>query len=235
MNNSLRWITYGFGAVSVAGIALAAACWGDSEVRENGEEIIFVAAMGLVWLTAAHLIFPWFGISFRDDVDERKNPAATAALCGALLGIGLIYAGSSTGDGPTFAENFFSAALGTFALFVLWGLLEAVGNVSTSIAEDRDFASGLRLGMFLLSVGLIFGRALAGNWHSVENTIDDFIYDGWPTVFIWILAAAVEKICRPTRTRPFPRWRIFGLLPGSLYFALAIIWVWHLGRWEGIP
>jgi hypothetical protein len=108
------------------------------------------------------------------------------------------------------------------------------GKVSRSVAEDRDFASGLRLGGFLLATGLVFGRALAGDWHSGEATVHDFIRDGWPAAVIWFLALVIERISRPSRRRPFSAWPAFGLIPALLYTALAIAWLCHLGAWEGM-
>jgi hypothetical protein len=235
MNSGLRWIVYFCAVAVLAGIAVAASRWGASEVRADQGEIIFVTAMGGVWMLGAHLLFPWLGVSLRDDVEERRNAAAAVALCGALLATGIIYAGGSAGNGPSYFENFFSAGLGMAAMFTFWVLLGTVGNLSASVTEDRDMASGIRLAAFLMSVGLIFARALAGNWHSVGNTVHDFIVDGWPAVVVLMLAAAMEKICRPTRARPFPSWPLCGLLPALLYLGLAVGWGWHLGRWEGMP
>jgi hypothetical protein len=114
-------------------------------------------------------------------------------------------------------------------------VLELGGRVSASIAEERDVASGLRFGGFLLAAGLILGRAVAGNWHSELATLQDFLHDGWPAIPLCIPAVLIERMLRPSRTRPFPGWGGCGLLPAVIYFGIACAWIFHLGPWEGKP
>ena len=118
---------------------------------------------------------------------------------------------------------------------MLWILFEIGGRVSVSIAEERDFASGIRLCGLLLAAGLILGRAVAGDWHSESATLHDFIRDGWPAAVLCLIATTLEWFVRPSRKRPFPSGRSYGLVPGLIYVAVATIWVCHLGRWEGMP
>jgi hypothetical protein len=103
------------------------------------------------------------------------------------------------------------------------------------IAEERDLASGLRLCGFFLAIGLVLGRAVAGDWHSPAATIQDFGHDGWPAAIVCAVALPIERFARPNRRRPFPPWPSYGLLPALLYLALAGGWLWHLGAWEGMP
>jgi hypothetical protein len=147
----------------------------------------------------------------------------------------MIYAGGSFGEGPSYLNNFFSAGLGTAGLLVLWILFEISGKASISITEDRDLASGIRLCGFLVAIGLVLGRAVAGDWHSESATVRDFVSDGWPAVLLCAVALVAERLLRPNRQRPFPSWGSSGLLPALLYLALASAWLWHLGPWEGMP
>ena len=235
MNTGLRLV---FGSCAVGGLALIAAglyVWGAKEVRGDLGEVMLLTLAGGVWLLLAAKLFPWLGLSLRDDVAERGNIAALVGLCGALTAFALIYVGGSLGEGPSYANNFFSVALGSAGLLVLWILLEVGGQVSMSVAEERDLASGLRLSGFLLAIGLILGRAVAGDWHSEEATVHDFFRDGWPAIVLWAFALIIERCTRPNRQVPFPRWPTRGLLPASLYLALTAAWLWHLGPWEGMP
>jgi uncharacterized membrane protein YjfL (UPF0719 family) len=216
-------------------IAAALHWWGAIEIRTYFGEVLFLTFAGTIWLIGATQIFPWLGLSVRDDIEERRNTSALVALCGALLGIAIIYAGGNLGEGPSYSNNFFSAALGTVTLLVLWLLLELGGNVSVSIAEERDVASGLRLGGLLLAVGLILGRAVAGNWHSATATIHDLIRDGWPAAALWAVALAIERMARPNRHCPSRQWPRYGLVPVIFYIAMAAAWLWRLGAWEGMP
>jgi uncharacterized membrane protein YjfL (UPF0719 family) len=209
--------------------------WGPSEIRANSGEVAFLTIAAAAWLLLATKLFSWLGLSFHDDVVERKNVAALVALCGALIALALIYAGGSIGEGPSYLNNVFSAGLGTVGMIALWVMLELGAKVSLSITEERDLASGLRLAVLLLATGLVLGRAVAGDWHSEEATFRDFIRDGWPTIILWGMALLIERFARPSRRRPLPPWPIFGLVPALLYLTIAGAWLLHLGAWEGIP
>jgi uncharacterized membrane protein YjfL (UPF0719 family) len=235
MNSSIRWVFGVCVAASLIMIALALHLWGAAEIRADGGEVFWLTFVGAIWLMVATRLFAWFGLNFRDDAVERKNVAALVALCGALMAVAIIYAGGSIGEGPSYMNNVFSAGLGTVGLFMLWILLELGANVSMSIAEERDLASGLRMCGFLLATGLVLGRAVAGDWHSEAATLHDFVHDGWPAVILCVIALVVERFARPSRHRPFPPWPRYGLIPALFYLALAIAWLWHLGAWEGMP
>jgi uncharacterized membrane protein YjfL (UPF0719 family) len=235
MKTGIRWVFALCAAASVAMIAVALHRWGAAEVRADPGEVFWLTLAGGIWLIVTTKLFAWLGLSFRDDALERRNVAALAALCGGLLAVALIYTGGSLGEGPSYLDNFFCAALGTFVLFALWVLLELAGKVSVSIAEERDLASGLRLCGFLLGAGLVLARALAGDWDSAAATVHDLLRDGWPAALLCILALAIELIARPSRRLPFPPWRAYGLVPALGYLALASAWLVHLGAWEGMP
>ncbi|HWD92774.1 MAG TPA: hypothetical protein VG938_10530 [Verrucomicrobiae bacterium] len=151
-----------------------------------------------------------------------------------MVSLALIYVGGSVGEGPSYAENVFSVGLASAGFFVFWTALEIGGRVSVSIAEERDLASGIRLSGFLLSIGLVLGRAVAGDWHSASETIRDFIQDGWPAVVLCLVAVTIERFMRPNRQHPFRTWPKYGLLPVLVYMVLAGAWLLHLGAWEGM-
>jgi uncharacterized membrane protein YjfL (UPF0719 family) len=235
INGSIRWV---FGiclAVCLGIIAVGLDLWGAVEIRASPGTVLVLTLIGAFWLVVVINLFSWLGLSFRDDVVERRNVAALVALCGAVMAVSLLYTGGNLGEGPSYLENFFSAGLGTAGWLVLWILLELGTKISISIAEERDLASGLRLGGFLLATGLLLGRAVAGNWESEVATIWDFFHDGWPAAALCTIALPIETFARPSRRRPFPPWMSFGFLPAVFYLALASAWLWHLGAWEGMP
>jgi hypothetical protein len=234
-NGRIRWAYGSCIGVSLMMMAWALYKWGAGEVRSNVGEVLFLTSIGGVWLTLANGLFSWFGLSVRDDAVERRNSSALIALCGAEAAVAVTYTGGSLGEGPSYLNNFVSVGLATVGLFGLWLLLELGGNVSVSIAEERNLAAGIRLGSFLLAVGLILGRAVAGNWHSEADTLRDFIHDGWVTAPFLVLGLFIEWFLRPSRQRPFPSWASCGLLPALIYFVLAAAWVRNLGSWEGMP
>src|SRR5204863_3561268 len=101
------------------------------------------------------------------------------ALCGAVLGVALTYTGGNLGERPSYWNNFYWAGLASISLLLLWLVLEIGANVSISIAEERDLASGVRLCGFLLAIGSVLGRAVAGDLHPNHATLRDFGHDGW--------------------------------------------------------
>ena len=222
-------------AASLIFIAGALHFWGAAEIRANIIEVVFLTFAGAVWLFLAVRVFAWLGLSFHDDVIERGNQAALAALCAAVVAAALIYTGGSAGEGPSYLDNVFSAGLGMTTFLLLWIFFEFAGRISMSIAEERDLGSGVRFGALLMAIGLIIGRAIAGDWHSVDATLSDFGRDGWPAIVLWAVAVVIERFVRPSRQSPFPAWTISGLLPALFYLGSAVAWLVHLGAWEGKP
>jgi hypothetical protein len=219
----------------VAGIATALHLWGAAEIRADFSEVLLLTGIGAVWLAVTFLFYSWLGICLLDDVCDRNNPAALAAVSGAIIAMALVYAGGGIGEGPSYLNNVVPTGLGAAGIILLWLALEAGARVSISVSEERDVASGLRLGGFLMSIGLIFGRAEAGDWHSDAATVHDFLRDGWPAGLLLVVALFGEWFLRPNKLRPFPSGFLSGLLPALLYLALAAGWTWHLGPWEGMP
>lgn len=216
-------------------IATSLSFWGAKEVRGNFGEVFLLTMWGAGWLIVSALLIPWLGLDAREDVAERKNPAALVALTCAQLSVAIVYTGGSLGEGPSYWENIFSAGLAMIAWFALWMLMELAGKISISIAEERDLASGLRFGGWLLACGVILARAVAGDWHSTRGTMQDFARDGWPAAALFPIAMVAELLLRPSRLRPFPAWIHCGLIPAVIYLTAAGFWLAHLGWWEGKP
>jgi uncharacterized membrane protein YjfL (UPF0719 family) len=201
------------------------------DVRDDIRYLLMYFALGMAWVAAAAACFPLVGISTRDDVLERGNPSAAYAVSGALIGAALCYAGGNIGDGPGWWVVVFASGLATLAFFVTWGLLERLAHVSDVVTIDRDRAAGIRLAGFLIGCGAIFGRAAAGDWVSAEATMRDFLLVAQPVVPLLIVAAVVERLARPTPSRPVPSVSAYGAGPALAYVAVALL---HL-LWLGIP
>jgi len=204
-------------------------------VRSDFSGVAFLSVLGVLWLWIANWIYPWLGLSIREDAWERKNPAASMALGCAMVATAITFAAGNLGEGPSYWENVFSSGLSTAGLFILWATFELGGRVSVSVAEERNFASGVRFGGLLLAWSLVLGRAVTGDWHSCKETTNDFIREAWSAAFIWLFALMIELFVRPSRLRPFPSWFLAGVVPAVFYFTIAVLWVVHLGRWEGMP
>ena len=223
---------FGLGLVLIAALVHF---WGAGEARTSIGETVFITMIGGAWLLLITRLFPWLGLSARDDAVDRRNVSALVAVCGAVLATALAYGGGNIGEGPSYWNNIFSGGLGTCGLLGLWIILELGARVSSSIAEERDLASGVRLCGFLLATGLICGRAVAGNWHSVADTVRDFVHDARPAAALCAVALVLELFLRPGRSTPIRSWALYGLLPALLYLSVAALWLLHLGAWEGYP
>jgi hypothetical protein len=216
-----------------AALGIVILLWADPDIRDNSGYVLLVFLMGGAWLTAAAAFFPWLGTGLRDDALERRNPAATLALSGAIFAVMLTFSGANIGAGPSFWNNVFSGLLSTGTLLFFWLILAAAGGAAQSVSEERDVASGLRLGSFLLSEGLILGRAVAGDWHSVEGTVRDFVQLGQPGVVLLVVAVVTERALRPKPESAHPPAFGRGAVPAVLYLAVALSWTIALGWWEG--
>lgn len=202
--------------------------WAAHEVREAGiYQVLFLAA-GAAWMTFLVRAMPLLGIDLRGDAIERANPAATIAGCGALVGVTLCFAGANVGEGATIWMTFFPAVLNTAALLACWIVAGMLSGSTNAISIDRDIASGARLAGFLVADGLILGRAGAGDWISMQGTIHDLLRLGWPAAALIVPFVIVQWIAGPSPRRPQPGLFLSGLVPGSAFIALAVLWFVHV-------
>jgi hypothetical protein len=202
------------------------------DVRQAGEYLLMYSAMGAGWVGILALyFFPYFGFHYLDDAVERANPAATAAICGALIGFTFAFAGGNIGDGPGWWVVVFSSGLATVTLAASWALLARLAAMHEEITVDRDMATGLRLGGFLVAGGMICGRAAAGNWVSATATFHDFWRVGWIMVPLLVLTWVFDYGGSPNAERPKPPVLLFGVLPALLSIGLAAVTIQLLGSW----
>lgn len=190
------------------------------DVRRDAYYVVFYELVAALWIAAALRLFPFLGISIRDDVLERRNPSAFWAMNGALIGVAAAFAGGNVGNGPGPEVVIFCAAITTLAFFLAWLLLEAVGaHWSEAVTVDRDPGSGIRLGGVLAATGLGFGSAVTGDWVSVGVTLRDLLARSWPILPTFCLALSLERVLRrsPVAFR--------GWLAAALYLGLTIICV----------
>src|SRR3954463_3068227 len=163
------------------------------DVVDDPRYQLMYLVLGLAWLRVAVETFPFAGLSARDDVGERGNVAAAIAFGGALVGSALCYAGGNIGSGPGWWVVVFSAALATGTFLAGWLLLTTFTPVADSVTIDRDKAAGLRLGAFLVALGLLLGRGVAGDWHSGRQTVADFIATLPLAAVLLVIALVIER------------------------------------------
>jgi hypothetical protein len=192
--------------------------------------LFMYVVLGLAWLRLTISVFPLLGLSVRDDVVERDNFAATLAGAGALGAVTLCYAGGNIGDGPGWWVVIFSAGLATGTWLLIWFVLAFFSPVADTVTIDRDPAAGLRLGAFLVSVGLVFGRAVAGDWVSSDATVNDFVYSLPAALLLLAVALVIEYRARPTPERPHAPFVQLGMVPAAVYLTVAVAAVARLGQ-----
>jgi uncharacterized membrane protein YjfL (UPF0719 family) len=202
------------------------------EVKDgNVYDVLFIAG-GAAWLGTVTFLLPVLGVHAIDDALLSPNSAVVITLCGAWIGTILCYAGSNIGEGSTIWTTFIPAALATAALLALWLILELFARVSEAITIDRDTASGVRLAALLISCGLVLGRAAAGNWVSLDDTLHDFVRQGWPAVLLTAFAGVFQRLWRPTSREPHAAVATKGLFPAAGLLLISFSYVLWLGRWR---
>ena len=83
------------------------------------------------------------------------------------MGVGIVYAFSNIGMGPTIWTTIFPALAATILLVLMWLLIESIGRgVAEAITIDRDVATAFRLAGAMIGCAIILGRAAAGKWVS---------------------------------------------------------------------
>ncbi len=203
--------------------------WSASDVRGDARYLFMYTAIGGAWIGIAMLLTPWLGLSIRDDVVERRNPAVALALRGLPFALALAYAGGNIGDGPGWWVVFFSSGVATAALALLLLATLTFGGACESLTVERDVAAGARFALIAISEGLVLGRAAAGNWVSAQATLNDFVQRGWPALAIAVCAMLLERGLRPTPQNPRRSVLTAGVLPGTALLVSAILWVVSLG------
>jgi len=205
--------------------------WSSHDVRDNPTYIFFYLVMWLGWTGLWNKLLPYFGLICRDDVLERDNTAAGLAIAGGLLGVTFIFAGGNIGDGPGWWVVVFCGGIATATLLVLWVVENLITGILDTITIDRDDAAGWRTGGFFMAAGLILGRAVAGDWHSADQTTSDFLIHGWPVLIFWGIAVGLDFACLPTPQRPVPNPWLCGIVPAILLVVAGIGEVILQGPW----
>lgn len=200
------------------------------DVQDSFAYLLFYVILGAATLALCAALGAWLGISVPRDLAERDIQAVIPAWYGALLGAALCYAGGNVGSGPGWWVVVFSAGLALVAWFAGWFALALIAGIGAHVVVDRNLAAGWRLAGVLTAGGIILGRAVAGDWVSASGTVADFARYGWPWLVILVLAALVERRCRPTPERPAPTPLAFGIAPGLLFVVVAFASVWLVSR-----
>jgi hypothetical protein len=109
--------------------------------------------------------------------------------------------------------------------------LDRLTGLAEKITVDRDVAAGLRAAGLFVGLGLILGRAVAGNWLSAGSTLADFARRGWPALLVVGLAWFVERAVRPATDRDLGSTLVVGVVPALFQVLLGCVTVVLMGKW----
>lgn len=218
-------------------LAYAAGLWllltygADIYVRNSILWRIFYVLLGGVWISLSVKLFAGLGLDLHAAVVDRRHLPEACAAAAAVLASGLGFAGANLGDGPGWWGVVYTAALATAALVLCWCLLATFTPIRQRALLDRDPAAAARLSGELIALGLVFGRAAAGDWTSVTATNFEFAEIAWPALPALVLmvlgewflhAAAGEEPEGPAGT---------GLPVALLWVGAAGFWLLQVGPW----
>lgn len=196
--------------------------WSSPDVRSDPEWIALYAMGGTAWLQLGLYLLSLFGIGAREDILERQNPSAAWVVYGTLIGTALCYAGANVGSGPGVEVVLFCAGLSTVFLFGFWFCLERAFQLTDRVTIERDESAGIRIAGWILSLGLIFGAAVAGDWESPQGTLKDFIQYAWVSLVFMLAAFLVESVFKGTRKKKDASRSVSFAIAASYVLAAAI-------------
>ena len=212
--------------ICLSGILCVLLTISSADVRSDGDEIGFHLAGSALWLALTVAAFEFVGISVRDDVASRRNPAAAATICGLLVGVAFCLAGSHTGNGPGPEVVLACAAISTAALFVSWIVFNSFSGIVDRVSVERDLGAGIRSAGFLSSGGAILGASVAGDWTSLESTLRAFARFCWPVLLLAVVAVAVERAIANRRLNQRTA-NYLSLTHGGITFSVSLIYAVH--------
>ena len=190
--------------------------------------LLFLAG-GACWVFGASEAFALMGVSTIDDAMRRRNPAAAVAVAGGLVGVMLAYAGSNIGNGPTIWTTLVPAFAATAVLLAFWFVLELIGGAYEAITLDHDVAAAIRLAAFLVCVGAILGRAMAGDWLDWDSTFLEFVKLGWPAALLIPAMVMMNRRYAPTPQQTHPEPGTRGLTPAVIMLVVTMAYLVYLG------
>jgi len=219
-----RLALFGAPVVSLAFIFVTLTKAASSDVRHDPLYLAFYLLIGAAWIGGGTLVFPFLGISARDDILERGNGASAWAVVGALAGMSCSFAGANVGNGPGVAAVLFSSVLSTGLFFVLWLVLDVLTSISDAITIDRANETGIRIAGFLVGIGLLSGWSVAGDWVSASATLKDFLHSSWPAMTLTAIAVILELALKRASIRFSSRITVSAVVSVA-YIGLGLAWI----------
>lgn len=199
--------------------------WAAGDVRNDERYLTMYSLLGMAVSGIATFVPSWLGVSFRHDVLSRANHSAAWLYSGWTVAAMIAFAGANIGDGPGWWVVIVSSMLSFGTLLVIFVGWQFLANSLDLITIDRDLSTGLRMAAMFVACGCVLGISVAGDWVSVEATVQDFVQRAWPVLFILLLAAGFHWAMRPSPENPRPSVFVSGVVPGLLLLSIAVVCV----------
>jgi uncharacterized membrane protein YjfL (UPF0719 family) len=168
-------------------VAIARAHGASVSSEAPGTSLARVVASAALLAASVHVLHV-VGLSLRDDVLERRNTAALAALVGAIVGLGGAF-GVAVVQATDLSELAVHALIVVLVVPTAWCVLQLLGRTHDLVTIDRDEGAGVRAGTLLAGVGLACGRALALSHGSLEV----FALASWPSALLVVGGGLFER------------------------------------------
>jgi uncharacterized membrane protein YjfL (UPF0719 family) len=178
--------------------------WSANNAKSDLQTVALYLLLGACWLGLTQLVFGLLGVSARDDVIERRNPAAAWVISGQLIGATCCFAGATVGNGPGPEVVVFCVFLSTATLFLLWFLVDRAAFIADTITIDRHPGTGIRACGWFVATGVVLGDAATGNWISTSGNVREFAACAWPAAAFAPLMIVLERKMRTLA--PDDRW-----------------------------
>ena len=228
-----RFVRIGLGAVLplLCGLFLLGvlAKTASADVRSDPEIVVEYCALGLVWVGTTQWAFGFLGVSTRDDVIERRNPAAAIVSAGQLVAATCCVAGANIGNGPGVNVVLFCATLSTISLFLLWVVFDRLAWIADTVTIERNTFTGIRVAGWLVATGIVLGAGVAGDWHSASRTLIEFGAYAWPAAALMAAVAFLELRLRKCPANSWTNQFPYSAAMAIGYVALAVVYVYERG------
>ena len=178
-----------FGLIVDEGLGFTEDYW------EDVLEVFLTSLAGIAVLNVARIAVDrlvLYRFSTEKEIIEDKNAGTGAVEAGVYVAVGLVIAGSISGEGGGPETSLAFAALGllTLVLYTLFYQLTTAFNVHDEIERD-NVAVGVALAANLLAIGIVVLKAVFGDFVNWEEALASFFTFA---VFGFVLLLAMRLV-----------------------------------------
>jgi hypothetical protein len=221
-SRSRRWLVVLLWVIGLTLVHVVATAAAPAMLGARFGYVALCDAAALVWMPFGVWVLHSVGLSLHDDVIERRNDSAFAAIAGVLVALAIVVAGAAGMGGPP-GRRVFAAAVATLGLAIALGLLEAGARVLPSITVDRDLATGVRVGGTALACAVVLAAAEPGAPRLLDGSVGPFASAAWPLLPAAAAMIVIERSFRLTPKQPRGAVRP-AVLTAAVYVGAAIAW-----------